>query len=410
MSGGLAALLDDVAALARAAAASVDDIAGATGKAGAKAAGVVVDDAAVTPQYVTGIEPKRELPMIWRIAKGSIVNKLVLILPIALLLSQFLPWALTPILMLGGSYLCFEGMEKVWEKVSHMMAGDSEEARAAKEAEVVDREPADEDSLVKSAIFTDLILSAEIMVISLNEVADETFWRRAIILVVVALAITILVYGVVGLLVKMDDIGLAMARRGSGFAEKFGMGLVKAMPKVLTVIGVIGTFAMLWVGGHIILVGTDELGWHWPYEVVHSLEVLVPAGFLGWLVNTVCSLIIGAIWGAVLVAVLHFLPFGHGKKDAHADDAGTGAATDGAAPETRAATAADGALDGDARSDRSAAAERAAAGPRAAADARRRLTDSSGENAPRIRAGAGSVTPGGLVADRDASKRGTAGH
>src|SRR5699024_213668 len=136
------------------------------------------------------------------IAKGSIVNKLVLILPIALLLSQFLPWALTPILMLGGSYLCFEGMEKVWEKVSHMMAGDSEEARAAKEAEVVDREPADEDSLVKSAIFTDLILSAEIMVIALNEVADETFWRRAIILVVVALAITILVYGVVGLLVK----------------------------------------------------------------------------------------------------------------------------------------------------------------------------------------------------------------
>ncbi|HHU45814.1 MAG TPA: DUF808 domain-containing protein, partial [Actinomycetales bacterium] len=335
MSGGLAALLDDVAALARAAAASVDDIAAATGKAGAKAAGVVVDDAAVTPQYVTGIEPKRELPMIWRIAKGSIVNKLVLILPIALLLSQFLPWALTPILMLGGSYLCFEGMEKVWEKVSHMMAGDSEEARAAKEAEVVDREPADEDSLVKSAIFTDLILSAEIMVISLNEVADETFWRRAIILVVVALAITILVYGVVGLLVKMDDIGLAMARRGSGFAEKFGMGLVKAMPKVLTVIGVIGTFAMLWVGGHIILVGTDELGWHWPYEVVHSLEVLVPAGFLGWLVNTVYSLIIGAIWGAVLVAVLHFLPFGHGKKGAHADDAGTGAATDGAAPETR---------------------------------------------------------------------------
>lgn len=404
MSGGLAALLDDVAALARATAASVDDIAAATGKASAKAAGVVVDDAAVTPQYVTGIEPKRELPMIWRIAKGSIVNKLVVILPLALLLSQFLPWALTPILMLGGSYLCFEGMEKVWEKVSDRMSGDAEEARAAQEAEVVDRAPANEDALVKSAIFTDLILSAEIMVISLNEVADQTFWRRAIILIVVALAITFLVYGVVGLLVKVDDIGLAMARRGSGFAEKFGMGLVKAMPKMLTVIGVIGTFAMLWVGGHIILVGTDELGWHWPHDVVHSLEVLVPAGFLGWLVNTACSLVIGALWGAILVAVLHFLPFGHGKKDAHAvDAAGEGPAT---------GDSDEGAPADDGVADRIAAAERATAGPRAAAEARRRRTDSTGAAGtvvPGIRAGAGSVTPGGLIARRDAGKRGDDG-
>lgn len=385
MSGGLAALLDDVAALARAAAASVDDIAAATGKAGAKAAGVVIDDAAVTPQYVTGIEPKRELPMIWRIAKGSLVNKLVIILPIALLLSQFLPWLLTPILMLGGSYLCFEGMEKVWEKISHKLDKETPEERAAREAAALDREPKDEDALVKSAIFTDLILSAEIMVISLNEVADEAFVRRAVILIVVALAITVLVYGVVGLLVKMDDIGLAMAKRSDGFAGKFGEGLVKAMPVVLTIIGVIGTFAMLWVGGHIILVGVDELGWHAPYQFVHHLETLVPAGFLAWVVNTICSLILGTIWGAILVAIMHFVPFGHGK--GHGSDHGKGH------DETHGT--------GHAEDERGHGHDGAVAG---------RTTHASEEHTSRIRASAGSATPGGMLADRDARKKGTTAH
>lgn len=374
MSGGLAALLDDIAALARAAAASTDDIAAATGKAGAKAAGVVIDDAAVTPQYVTGIEPKRELPMIWRIAKGSLVNKIVIILPIALLLSQFLPWLLTPILMLGGSYLCFEGMEKVWEKISHALSDETEEEKAAREAAVVDREPTDEDSLVKSAIFTDLILSAEIMVISLNEVADETLVRRAVILIIVALAITALVYGVVGLLVKMDDIGLAMAKNNDGAGGKLGMGLVKAMPVVLTVIGIVGTFAMLWVGGHIILVGVDELGWHAPYEFVHHLEIMVPAGFLAWLVNTICSLILGAIWGAILVAVMHFLPFGHGK--GHGDDHADG---------EKAATEAD---------------------EKTGAKSGAKASHGVEAHTSHVRASAGSVTPGGLLADRDARNKG----
>ena len=384
MSAGLAALLDDIAALARAAAASTDDIAAATGKAGAKAAGVVIDDAAVTPQYVTGIEPKRELPMIWRIAKGSLVNKIVIILPIALLLSQFLPWLLTPILMLGGSYLCFEGMEKVWEKISHALSDETEEEKAAREAAVVDREPADEDSLVKSAIFTDLILSAEIMVISLNEVADETLVRRAVILIIVALAITALVYGVVGLLVKMDDIGLAMAKNNDGAGGKLGMGLVKAMPVVLTVIGIVGTFAMLWVGGHIILVGVDELGWHAPYELVHHLETMVPAGFLAWLVNTICSLILGVIWGAILVAVVHVLPFGHGSDD----DEGQGAGHDADRAAGRVDVRADGHAD-----------DRTASG----ADA---LTAHSPRipRTPHVRASAGSVTPGGLFVDRGAKK------
>lgn len=383
MSGGLAALLDDIAALARAAAASTDDIAAATGKAGAKAAGVVIDDAAVTPQYVTGIEPKRELPMIWRIAKGSLVNKIVIILPIALLLSQFLPWLLTPILMLGGSYLCFEGMEKVWEKISHALSDETEEEKAAREAAVVDREPTDEDSLVKSAIFTDLILSAEIMVISLNEVADETLVRRAVILIIVALAITALVYGVVGLLVKMDDIGLAMAKNNDGAGGKLGMGLVKAMPVVLTVIGIVGTFAMLWVGGHIILVGVDELGWHAPYELVHHLETMVPAGFLAWLVNTICSLILGVIWGAILVAVAHVLPFGHGS-----DDEGQGADHDADHGADPAAGRADGHADD---STASASDALTAHSPRA-------------PRTPHVRASAGSVTPGGLFVDRGARK------
>ncbi|MGO1182058.1 MAG: DUF808 domain-containing protein [Micrococcaceae bacterium] len=304
MSGGLVALLDDIAALARAAAASVDDVAAAAGRASGKAVGVVVDDTAVTPQYLEGVDPARELPMIWRIARGSLINKLVIILPIALLLSEFLPWALTPLLMLGGSYLCFEGMEKVIEKLrggaGHGADHEGEQAR-------------DEDTLVKAAIFTDLILSAEIMVISLNEVADETFWRRAIIMVIVGIAITAIVYGVVALLVKMDDIGLRMVSGGAPRRAAIGRGLVAAMPKVLTTIGVVGTLAMLWVGGHIMVVGLEELGFAAPYDLIHGAEVLVPAGFLAWMVNTALSLVAGAIWGAVLAGLWMLLPWGHGR-------------------------------------------------------------------------------------------------
>lgn len=313
MAGGLVALLDDVATIARAAAATTDDIAAAAGKASAKAAGVVVDDAAVTPKFVEGVSPKRELPIIWRIAKGSLVNKIVIILPIALLLSQFLPWALTPILMLGGSYLCFEGMEKVWEKIKHRISPDQTEQERMEAA--TNRTPQNEDSLVKSAIFTDLILSAEIMVISLNEVADQPLLNRALILIVVALIITLAVYGVVGFLVKIDDIGLHLQSKKSAGISKFGAALVKAMPIVLNTIGIIGTFAMLWVGGHIMVVGLDELGWHLPYQLVHNLEQLFTGGFLGWLANTTGSLIFGTIWGAIIVAIVTVLPFDHGKHD-----------------------------------------------------------------------------------------------
>jgi predicted DNA repair protein MutK len=294
MSAGLAALLDDVAVLARAAAASVDDVAAGASRASVKAAGVIVDDAAVTPRYVQGFEPARELPVIKRIAIGSLRNKLVFILPAALLLSELLPWLLTPILMLGGTYLCYEGAEKVWE-----MLRPHEAAHASEESE-----PADEEQLVKGAIRTDFILSAEIMVISLDEVADEPLLSRALILVLVAFAITAVVYGAVALIVKMDDVGLKLARTGEGGTARLGTGLVHAMPIVLSVLSKVGIAAMLWVGGHILLVGLDELGVHVLYDAVHHLEEDLP-GLLGWLVNTAASALLGLIVGAIVVAAAH---------------------------------------------------------------------------------------------------------
>ncbi len=261
MAGGLVALLDDIAAMAKLAAASVDDVAAAAGRASAKAAGVVVDDTAVTPRYVQGLTPDRELPIIKRIALGSLRNKLLIITPAALLLSQFVPWLLTPILMLGGTYLCYEGAEKIWEKV----AG-HEHAEAEVDAGDVDHEK----KVTTGAIRTDFILSAEIMVIALNEVSDEPFVSRAVILVVVAILITVLVYGVVGLIVKMDDIGLHLAGRESGTAQTVGRGMVAGMPKLLSALSTIGIVAMLWVGGHILLVGVDELG------LAHPLRLGAP--------------------------------------------------------------------------------------------------------------------------------------
>ncbi|PRY10254.1 DUF808 domain-containing protein [Kineococcus rhizosphaerae] len=293
MAGGLVALLDDVALIARAAAASVDDVGAAAAKASVKAAGVVVDDTAVTPQYVRGLTPDRELPIVRRIAVGSLRNKLLIILPVILVLSQFADFLLTPLLMLGGAYLSFEGAEKVWGRI-----------RGHGHAE--DEGPKDEKTVVSGAIRTDLILSAEIMVISLNEVAAEPFWTRLVVLVVVGVLITVLVYGVVGLIVKMDDVGLKLAERGSAARVRFGRGLVAFMPKLLTFLTVVGTAAMLWVGGHILLVGTDELGFHPPYAFVHHLEEAVHGvPGLGWLVNTLCSAVVGLVVGALIVLVVN---------------------------------------------------------------------------------------------------------
>ncbi|QMW67376.1 DUF808 domain-containing protein [Mumia sp. ZJ1417] len=305
MSAGLAALLDDIAALAKLAAASVDDVGAAAARASTKAAGVVVDDAAVTPRYVQGLRPERELAIIKKIAIGSLRNKLVFILPVALLLSQFAPWLLTPILMLGGTYLCYEGAEKLWEKLS---------GHHAPEVPSSSQGPVEEGKVISGAITTDFILSAEIMVIALNEVADEPFVSRALILALVAVGITALVYGAVGLIVKMDDIGLSMATRTSAVSQAVGRFLVRAMPVVLATLSVVGVAAMLWVGGHILLVGVDELGWHGLYDAVHHLEELVhdavPAmgSTLPWLVNTAASALLGLVVGAIAVAVMHVVP------------------------------------------------------------------------------------------------------
>ncbi len=301
MSGGLFGLLDDVAALARLAAASVDDIGAAAGRASMKAAGVVVDDTAVTPQYVHGVTAERELPIIRRIAVGSVRNKLLFILPAVLMLSEFLPWLITPLLMAGATYLCFEGAEKIWAAVR---GHEDHHAPAAVEG------GGTEASVVSGAIRTDFILSAEIMVIALNEVAEEPFVSRALILVVVAIAITLLVYGVVALIVKMDDVGLQLSQRSSTAAQRLGRALVRAMPRLLRVLSIVGVAAMLWVGGHILLVGVDDLGWHALYDLLHhaeeTVQEAVPAigGVLGWVAGTVVSALLGLAVGAVAVAVV----------------------------------------------------------------------------------------------------------
>jgi uncharacterized protein len=295
MPSGLAALLDDIATITKMAAASLDDVAAAAGKASTKAAGVVIDDTAVTPQYVTGFTPDRELPIIWRIAMGSLKNKMLFILPVALLLSYFAPWVITPILMVGGAYLCFEGAEKVLEKIQDATDGD-EETLAEEIAELSSAEH--EKNMVSGAIRTDFILSAEIMAIALADVTKQypNIWLQAMALVIVAFGITIAVYGVVGLIVKMDDIGLHMAKGSNPALTGIGRGLVTAMPKLLAILAIVGTAAMLWVGGQIILHGLHI----YPGEMIGLKD-----GFTGWLADAGLSGLFGLAIGAVIVWVHH---------------------------------------------------------------------------------------------------------
>ena len=300
---GLLALLDDVAAIAKVAAASVDDIAAAAAKAGAKAAGVVIDDAAVTPKYIHGFEAKRELPIIWRIALGSVKNKLVILLPALLALNYFLPVAITPLLMLGGAYLCFEGAEKVF----HMLFPHGDDAV---EEAFDTKDPAHlEEEKIAGAIKTDFILSAEIMTIALATVESPSFWMQAITLAVVGVAITVAVYGAVALIVKMDDIGLHMAaNRKTAAARAIGRGLVAGMPVLLAILSTVGTAAMLWVGGSIVLHGLEVTHiWAWPYETIHHIAALaaqaVPAadGFVAWAVQAGIDGIFGLGLGILLI-------------------------------------------------------------------------------------------------------------
>jgi len=301
MASGLAALLDDVAAIARLAAASLDDASAAAGKASVKTAGVVVDDTAVTPTYVTGFSPERELPMIWKIALGSLRNKLLILLPVALLLTSFLPAAITPLLMLGGTFLCFEGAEKILE-LFHGGHGEAAE-------EAAEGDPAHlEKTKVSGAIRTDLILSAEIMAIALSDVADNPLLTQAIALVVVALLVTAGVYGVVALIVKLDDIGLHLAGRRPAAVRALGRALVRIMPGVLGLLESVGMVAMLWVGGGIILHGLEKSPLAAFPHAVHDLAAAVSHnGAVVWLLGAVMSAVIGFLIGLVVVALVHMV-------------------------------------------------------------------------------------------------------
>ena len=304
MPSGLVALLDDISVIAKAASASIDDVAAAAGRAGSKTAGVVIDDAAVTPSYVTGLSPARELPIIWKITKGSLKNKLLFLLPGALLLSEFLPQAIIWILMLGGAFLCYEGAEKVMEKLG-----------GAKHGETLEDEIKDpvafENKRVGGAIRTDLILSAEIMAIALNEVAAETLVTRGAVLALVAVVVTLVVYGAVGIIVKLDDIGLYLTEQASNAKQAFGRFLLRMVPKLLVALSLIGTVAMLWVGGGIIVHGTHEVGFHGIYDIVHGAEYAVKGavggagGVLGWATYAALSAVVGLILGSIIAFVLH---------------------------------------------------------------------------------------------------------
>jgi predicted DNA repair protein MutK len=270
----------------------VDDILSAAVKASAKAAGVVIDDAAVTPQYVQGLTPARELPVVGRIALGSIANKFVIIIPVALLLTAFAPWVLPYLLIVGGTYLCFEGAEKVLEWFGHGHAGEGER---------------DEKRLVWGAIRTDLILSTEIMLISLASLdPDLDIWQTLGVLAVIAVIMTVVVYGAVALLVKVDDIGLRMAKNPARRVRHAGMRIVRSMPAVFRVISVIGTVAMLWVGGHLIVVNLGDVGLTGPAELLHGgEELLAPlGGIITWVGGTAFSAVAGLVVGLVVVGVV----------------------------------------------------------------------------------------------------------
>jgi len=310
MPGGLVALLDDVAALAKLAAASVDDVAGAAGRTGTKIAGVVIDDTAVTPKYVTGLSPQRELPIIYKITKGSLRNKLLFLLPAALALSEFAQWAIVPLLMIGGAYLCFEATEKIWEALTHT-------THAAEVLQIVDPHEL-EARQVGGAVRTDFILSAEIMAIALAQLPELSLAMRAAALALVAVAVTLGVYGAVALIVKMDDVGLHLSERSSAMARAVGRALVRSMPVLLTALSLVGTAAMLWVGGGIFSHGLAEFGLGAVPHTVHAIAVAaggaVPAaqGVVEWVVEALGSAAVGLVVGAVIVTGYHLVP---GKGD-----------------------------------------------------------------------------------------------
>ena len=313
MSIGLIALLDDVAAIAKVAAASLDDVASQAAKAGAKAAGVVIDDAAVTPRYVVGFSAKRELPIVARIAMGSLRNKLLILLPAAMGLSYFLPAAITPLLMIGGAYLCYEGAEKVYEALVPHRA----HVHEARLESVALNPKTLEDEKVAGAIKTDFILSAEIMAITLAAVPASNVWTQASVLAVVGIGITVAVYGVVALIVKADDLGVALARNqnvsmAGAVSRALGRGLVQGVPILLKFLSITGTAAMVWVGGGIIVHGLEAYGLTSIGHAIHAAgeaaarALPLIAGLAGWLVSAAGAGIVGLLIGGTMIPAIEF--------------------------------------------------------------------------------------------------------
>jgi predicted DNA repair protein MutK len=309
MASGLLALLDDVVALAKVAAASLDDAAAQTVKASVKAAGVVVDDAAVTPRYVVGFAAERELPIIRRIAWGSLKNKILFLLPVAVLLSALLPWAIMPLLMVGGVFLCFEGYEKVHDLIAPHHAARSTHTLAP-DADAV----AFENETVSGAIRTDFILSAEIMAISLASIATQSIVMQTLVLLAVGLLVTAGVYGVVAIIVKMDDLGVYLSRRRSATTRAIGRATVHGMPPFLKTLSLIGTVAMLWVGGSIIVHGLHSFGMDHAEQLVHvisnGVRIGIPYidGVLAWMTAALTSAAFGVVVGAVAAATAGLAP------------------------------------------------------------------------------------------------------
>ena len=314
MSIGLIALLDDVTAIAKVAAASLDDVAGQAAKAGAKAAGVVIDDAAVTPRYVLGFAAKRELPIVGKIAAGSLRNKLLILLPAALVLSYFLPGTIMPLLMFGGTYLCYEGVEKVFEAVapSHAQVHEAHLGTVALNPQTL------EDEKVAGAIKTDFILSAEIMAITLAAVPEGSMLMQALVLALVGIGITVAVYGVVALIVKADDVGVALAQNEQGSAigrlsRALGRALVLGMPVVLMLLSAVGTAAMIWVGGGIFVHGLETYGLPSLSRVIHAAAEAAAralpsaAGAVEWTVTAAGSGLVGLLIGAAAIPVMGFV-------------------------------------------------------------------------------------------------------
>lgn len=306
---GLIALLDDVASISKVAAASIDDVAGQAAKAGAKAAGAVIDDAAVTPKYVHGFDASREIPIVWKIARGSLFNKMVILLPVALLLSAFAPWLISPLLMIGGAYLCFEGAEKIAHAFGHGDRHDSE-----KHTHPDSDGAALEEQRVAGAIKTDFILSAEIMTIALSTIpTQDSLWMKALILAVVAVGITVAVYGFVALIVKADDLGVHLATKHTGVMGALGRGIVRFMPGFMKALTIVGTAAMIWVGGQIVVHGIAELGWPALYDWVHHMAEAaahaVPqiAGLASWATTAFFDGIFGLVLGLILIPIVEYI-------------------------------------------------------------------------------------------------------